>query len=197
MKFSLNNFLYAIKQIVTGGGFAVNSGNTLTSADGGFNQDYNLGLNSGVPASSTVTYTTSSNVPVLQAAAATTTVGTFGFLVPRDYDQATDKLIVRILAKMAGATDAPTLTVAPKVNPLGVAQTTPASVVSAALSTTERAFEFNLSGNGLARDAIVSFTLTAGAHTTDALLIYAIEVVYASCIVSYIDDVDALGIPLR
>jgi hypothetical protein len=195
MKFSPNNFLTELKNIVPGG--LRQNPTAPLPGDGGFNQDYNLGLNGGV-FSGSAALSTVNNVPIITSAASQTTVATYGFLVPRDYDENSDQIRVRILARMGGATNTPTLTVASSTTLLGgtvgVAGT---SVTSAALSNVEAAYEFDLSGQGLTRDEILSFVITAGAHTTDALQIFAIEIVYASCIVSWKDGLDALGNPLR
>jgi len=195
MKFSPNNFLQNIKNIVPGG-LRQNPTAPLPN-DGGFNLDYSLGLNGGVFAAG-ATFTTVNNVPIISSAASNTTIATYGFLVPRDYDENSDQIRVRLLARMGGATNTPTLTVASSTTILGstvgIAGT---SVTSSAITATEAVYEFDLSGQGLTRDEILSFVITAGAHTTDAVQIFAVEVVYASCIVSWRDGLDALGNPLR
>lgn len=196
MKFALNNFLFALKNIVTGSNKPAATGG-VPGVDGGFNLDVTLDLGDVVLGSGT-TYTTTSNVPLLSNAASNTSIGTFSQAIPRDYDEASDKFLVRIIAKSAGATNSPTITVASSTTILGgtvgVAGT---SVVSAATTSLLAVYEFDLSGQGLLRDTILSGTITIGAHTTDAFQVFAIEFVYSSCVVSYKDTTDALGNPLR
>lgn len=205
MKFSPNNYLYMVKQLVTGSDVPVLTGGSVP-ADGGYLVDQPFMLNNGVLAASTITYTTASTVPLISAAAATTNIGVWSMQIPRDYDQTSDKFIVRILARSAGATNTPTLTVASSTTIMnstgaiasGVAIGAPGtSVTSAALSTTLTEYEFDLSGQGLTRDSILSFNLAASAHTTDAVQVFAIAAVYASCQVSWLDAVDVLNHPLR
>lgn len=209
MRFTPDNFLYALRQIVTGGGKLSNS--TLPAPDGGFNQDVNVGLNSG-PLASGATLTTSNNVPIISSAASSTAllINTNSFIVPRDYDQTTDKVIVRIFAKSAGTTDTPTLTVASSTTVLaGTVGVAAKSITGAAISNKVAVYEYDLSGLGLVRDEILSFTLTSAVHNTDAVQVFAIELVYASTLVAFTDGnltggdptdlagLDALGNPLR
>lgn len=195
MHLSPNNFLYLIKQTVTGG-LAPNTTGPLP-ADGGFNLDAVLSLAPDVPGAS-ATVVNVNNTPVLSSAASQTTIGTWSFPIGRDYDEAGDQIRVRLLARSAGATNTPTLTVNSFITALGgtvgVAGTI---VVGTAITATEAAYEFNLSGQGLVRDSVLSFNVVAGAHTTDAVQIFAVEVTYASCLVSFRDGLDALGNPLR
>lgn len=195
MHFSPNNFLYLVKQLVTGGLKPDATG--PLPADGGFYLDYQVALGSGIN-STGATIISVNNVPILSSAASNTLITDIGFLVPRDYDEASDQIKVRLLARSGGTTNTPTLTVASSTTQLGstvgVAGT---SVVSAAITAVEAAYEFDLSGQGLTRDSILNFTVTASAHTTDTVQIFGIEVVYASCLVSWKDGFDALGNPLR
>ena len=116
MLFTPDNFLYNVKQIVPGGAKELST--SPQPADGGFNQDYNLGLNGGV-FSGSAALSTVNNVPIITSAASQTTVVTYGFLVPRDYDENADQIRVRILARMGGTTNTPTLTVASSTTLLG------------------------------------------------------------------------------
>lgn len=196
MKLSLNNFLIGIKQIVTGSNRPALVGG-VPGADGGFNLDVTYDLGDVVLGSGT-TFTTTSNVPLLSNAASNTSIGTITQLIPRDYDEASDKFLVRVIAKSAGGTNSPTITIASSTTVLGgTVGVTGSTVVSGATSSTLTAYEFDLSGQGLVRDAILSATITIGAHTTDAFQVFAIEIVYSSCVVSYKDTTDALGNPLR
>lgn len=198
MKYGPQNFLYGIKQLVSGSNKPAATGG-VPGVDGGFNQDYMLD-NGDVVLGTGTTYTTTSNVPILSNAASSTnlTVGTFSYLIPRDYDQASDKLLIRIVAKSAGGTDTPKITVASSTSALGgtvgVAGT---SVTSASTSSTLAVYEFDLSGQGLVRDTILSAVITLATHNTDAFQVFFIEIVYASNLVAYTDGVDALGNPLR
>jgi hypothetical protein len=206
MKFGPQNFLFGVKNIVPGSDSPLATGGAVP-ADGGFLLDVSMDLNDGVFAGSTITYTTASTVPIISAAAATTLITTYGFQIPRDYDETSDKVVVRILARDAGTTNTPTLTVASSTTIMNATGAMAAGVVignpgvtapvSAALSSTLTEYEFDLSGQGLTRDSILSFTITASAHTTDAVQIFAVGLVYASCLVSWRDAVDVLNHPLR
>jgi len=205
MRFSCDNFLYALKQIVTGGGKLSNS--TLQAPDGGYNKDEQLDVTDAVLGTGTTTGLVS-NMVALTTAASSTTVGTWQYQIPRDYDQTTDKLIVRITADSAGTTDTPTLTLTPHTLLPGGTSVAVTGKVSAAVTNKPAVYEFDFSGNGLVRDQFIAFTLTTGAHTTDAVQTYGVQVVYASCLVAYTDatlgndpadlaGLDALGNPLR
>ena len=206
MKYGPYNFLFGIKNLVPGSDTPVATGGAVP-ADGGFLLDVSMDLNDGVFAGSTITYTTASTVPIISAAAATTLITTYGWQVPRDYDETTDYVVVRVLARDAGTTNTPTLTVASSTTIMNSTGILAAGVaigatgftapVSAALSSTLTEYEFPLSGQGLVRDSILSFTITASAHTTDAVQIFAVDLVYASCLVSWRDAVDVLNHPLR
>lgn len=206
MRFSCDNFLYALKQIVTGGGKLSNS--TLQAPDGGFNKDEQLDVTDAVLGTGT-TAGLVSNMVALTNAASSTTVGTWQYQIPRDYDQTTDKLIVRVIADSAGTTDTPKLTVTPHTLSLGGTSVAITGIqTSSGVSNKPAVFEFDFSGNGLSRDELIAFTLTTAAHTTDAVQVYGFQVVYASCLVAYTDatlgndpadlaGLDALGNPLR
>jgi hypothetical protein len=72
------------------------------------------------------------------------------FLVPRDYDEKTDEFTFEVVAKMAGATDVPTLTLDPDKQVIGAAAAQMAvssgSLTTAALSTTLTKYTFKLNG---------------------------------------------------
>lgn len=185
MKLSLNNFLYGIKQIVTGGGLE-KDGITAVN-DAGYLLDENDLLDAGTLPSGTTFTTDTNGFAILSVAATNTTVTSLGFWVPRDYDEATDELHVRFAANSAGATDTPTVTVTPKFQAVGGSSTafSPATQVSAALSATAQLFDFVWRKQGLKRDTFVVFTFTSGAHTTDALQVRSLGVTYRSTLVSY------------
>jgi hypothetical protein len=130
-------------------------------------------------------------------------IGTIEWAVPRDYDEATDSLYVRVLASQLTQSTDDDVQLDAKVylktagSALGadIDPTKPATV----LSTTEQWLTFDLSGNSLERDDLVYFNLiTDGHNDTDGeeVLIHAIEFVYRSTIVSY-DEEDASGNDLR
>jgi len=179
MKLSLNNFLYGIKQIVTGN----------TTTDGGFLRDTHNLIGESVLATSVTYIADGSGYPVLNAAASITAVAAIPFILPRDYDEAVDVFTVEVVAYMAGATDTPTLTLDPDKQVIGSASSQMAvssgSLTTAALSTTATKYTFSLSANGLLRDTLVKLTLTSGAHTTDALRVLSVRITYRSTLVSY------------
>lgn len=193
MKASENNFLTFLQGVVTG--------------DEGFFVDRNDLIGSSVLATS-VTYIADGNgYPVLNAAAGITAVAAVGFVVPRDYDEHSDKLVVRFAAKMAGATDTPTLTLVAKKMTVGSAPATltadeadaslgTSDATTAALGTTAQTFEVVFTGQGLTRGQIVLLTLTSAAHATDALQLQQIGVSYRSTLVSY-DRETTAGVALR
>lgn len=195
MKLTLNNFFGAVKELVMGGGYAAD-GVTVRN-DAGFLVDRNDFVGASVLAAS-VTRITASNYPVLNAAAGITAVANFSFVVPRDYDEATDELHLNIVALMAGATDVPTLTIAARSMVTGAASgvITPVSgSPTAALSTTAQKFDLLFRKQALKRDMILSFTVTSAAHATDALQVQELGVSYRSTLVSYNETDNANGKP--
>lgn len=133
------------------------------------------------------------NLRVASSPAGTTAIGSVNFVVPRDYDEATDTLQLRIGIASAGSTDAPAITAAAyRKRPGSSIATITASVTgktasggTLTMSTTEQLMVFNLSRAGLRRNDAVTILLTSAAHTTDALLIYYVQPVYRSTLVSY------------
>lgn len=127
----------------------------------------------------------------IQLAASQTTLGTLTFQIPRDYDESVDKMYVRFLAGSAGTTNAPTIDAA-------LYQKKPATALSADLNPTISAAVSKTSATtgtgwveiaaetlGLDAGAAVTWVFTTSAHTTDALNVYAIEVVYYSDLAYY------------
>lgn len=126
------------------------------------------------------------NAMIFSAAAGTTTVGSMNFVVPRDYDEATDDFRFRVKADMSGSTDTPTIHVVVYQKRTGVALATlVTSSNSAALGTTEQDIEFDLGRKGLKRDDALTITIIADAHTTDNVQIWDAYPVYRSTLVSY------------
>lgn len=188
MLFNPATFLTHVKNMVMGGGMKADL--VTPKLDAGYLVDFNDMLDSSILATSVTYIADGSGYPVLNAAASITAVAAFSFQVPRDYDEATDELHLKVVAKMAGATDVPTLTLVAKNMVIGSAAgaitTQPTSQTpTAALSATAQKFTFKFVGRGLKRDNIVLFTLTSGAHTTDALQVQNLGVAYRSCLVSY------------
>jgi hypothetical protein len=127
------------------------------------------------------------NLRVFKAVAGTTAVGTVEIVIPRDYDEATDTLNLKILAAMSGATDTPKLTVAAFRKRAGanIATVHAGLQTTTALSSADKAISFNLSRKGLLRDDVITLIITSEAHATDAILVYGVQPSYRSCLVSY------------
>lgn len=219
MRANSDNFLYFLRTIITGGGklsvtpfgTTTNQLSNLQPADGGINEDVVLSLGDAALGSSTTLITDTQGLRALQTNT-NLTVATWGFVVPRDYDQAQDKFRVRIFAAMTGNTDTPVLTLtASTLLPAGtlnssntlnttntlvstgaatgstVTQLSPLTI-SSTLSSTQAVYEFELSGMGLFRDQVVSLKLTTSAHTTDKVNIYGFNVVYGWTITAFTDE---------
>ena len=131
-------------------------------------------------------------------------IGNIVWPVPRDYDENTDVLILRVLAsQLTLSTDNDVeLDVEMYVKTAGSAlsadkdPTKPGTVLTVA----EQWIEIDLTGQSLKRDDVVIIELiTNGANDTDGeeVLIHAVELAYRSCIVSYDDEDDAEGNALR
>lgn len=118
------------------------------------------------------------------AAASTTASGSFIFTVPGDYDSVADELKFLVTAAMGGATNTPTLTVTAYSrrpgSALGSALT---AVASAAVSATSAVKTISLTAPALRAGDIVTVNLVSGAHTTDALNIYGVQIQYKGGIV--------------
>jgi hypothetical protein len=124
------------------------------------------------------------------AAASGTASGSFTFIVPKDYDKVNDELKINVVANSAGNTDSPTLTATAyrkrTLTALTAALTAVASSAvpksaSPAAIADERTID--LSGNSLLPGDVLTINLVAGAHTTDALNIYSVEMQYKGDIV--------------
>lgn len=262
MKLSINNFLYGIRQIVTGGGrhndgspyndsgylrraegvslstmlpsanlSASTAALTLTNMEDGSanntlvaigdtsttNQSDNIELNfdkvgdeinaliSDVAAirNAPSGVADETNAKVYKVEEGQDTVGTVRWQVPRDYDEETDELTVRVLASMVSVSTDDDVELDAQVykktagSALGsdLDPTKPGTV----LSTTEQWLEFDLGDNSLARDDVLFFTLiTNGANDTNGeeVLIHDLEFLYRSTLVSY-DEEDSSGNSLR
>jgi hypothetical protein len=210
MHFSPNNFLYMIKQLVTGDNGASNeysgSGvNTVTgtasAADGGIQVDKYIGFGD-VTLISGTTIITVNGVPELVTTASDTNAAILSIPIPRDYDEASDHFIIRVLVALANADSGITLTGTPTIllpgntaaNSAGsaVTATLPFNTANAALSTTYQVVEINLSSNGLLRDNVIAVEIAYAGTTTGVGRIASLEYHYDSTIVSY-NDTDTTG----
>jgi hypothetical protein len=124
---------------------------------------------------------------VVSAVASSNVLGSFSFSVPKDYDKVKDELTIRVIVNSAGTTDVPTLTCTAYNKRAATALSAALTVVASAAipnSTTKAAERsISLSGNLLQPDDILWINLVSGAHTTDAISIYGVDVVYRSNIV--------------
>lgn len=146
------------------------------------------------------------NLLVQSFAAGTTAAGSFSIVVPRDYDENTDTLAVKVAAAMAGSSDTTTgISVTVYRKRPGASIATVATAVEGKLSgistgadltTASQVLSFNISRFGLQRDDALTFVFTAQAHATDALLVYSVEPVYRSTLVSY-DETDDSNTPFN
>jgi hypothetical protein len=121
----------------------------------------------------------------VQSASSTTDLGSMRVTVPRDYDFDADELRVRFLCNSAGTTDAPVISVQPYIKREGIALRTGTAASSAAVTktsaTTGAAWkEVKLDGNLLRPGDAVALVFTIGAHTTDAINFYGVEIYYRS-----------------
>ncbi len=123
----------------------------------------------------------------------------FNFSVPEDYDESVDKLRIRALVSMDGGTTdtvyldaeiyrkragaAATADLDPTIDPVRI----PAAIASAAWS------EVDADGNDLQGGDQLTVVLKTAAHTTDGMLVYGIEVVYAADLVYYDQDDRAIS----
>lgn len=119
----------------------------------------------------------------------------FNFSVPQDYDESVDKFRIRALVSMdGGITDTVYLdaeiyrkragaAATADLDPTAETTAIPAAVASAVWS------EVDADGNSLQGGDQLTVVLKTGEHTTDGILVYGIEIVYAGDIVYY-DETD-------
>lgn len=121
--------------------------------------------------------------------ASQTDLGTLTFMIPRDYDATVDKLYIRFLANSAGDTNTPTIDCAMYRKRAGAALSSDIDpTISAAVNnnTTKAGWvEIVSEDDGWQPGDAVTCVFTTSAHTTDALNVYALEVVYYSDLVYY------------
>lgn len=186
------NFLTRVKDLVMGGG-RDSAGNA--KLDSGFLVTDALKLPGDLTTIDGLTLTaatvpavlrTETNGMTVAGAASSTALGSFTYQVPRDYDEATDEFKIRVLAGMDGATDTPTLDATVYRKRAGVALSADLNPsASAALAAATAWKTIDGSGKALKRDDVLTVNLLSGAHTTNALSVHAIEIVYRSTLVSY------------
>lgn len=129
------------------------------------------------------------NAIAVVVAASTTAGGSFVFQVPKDYDKVADELKINVQVVSGGTTNVPTLTATAYRKRATLALTGALTVVaSTAIPTStvgagERTIV--LSGNGLQASDTITVNLVTGAHTTDTVVIYTVEVLYKGSIVFY------------
>jgi hypothetical protein len=110
-----------------------------------------------------------------------TVLGDLTFTVPRNYDKAKDKMRVRFLCNSAGDTNTPTIDAALYRKRAGAALSSDLDPTISASVNNSTALadwvEVDADGLGLEPGDAVTFVFTTSAHTTDALNVYAVEVV--------------------
>ena len=143
------------------------------------------------------------NAPLLKVEEAVDSIGTVRFVVPRDYDENTDELKLRVKASMVSvAVDTDVQLDSEMYVKRGVAAlsadknpTKPSTVLALAPAWVT----FNLSRKGLVRDDIVYIKLITDGHNDtngEEVLIHDFELVYRSTLVSY-NERDSSGNDLR
>ena len=184
--FNAATFLFNTQFIVTGNGFKrVIQGlniNQLHLADGA-----PLAADSGNPMRASLeTY-----FEGVQLASSQTDLGSLTFPIPRDYDESIDKLHIRFLANSAGDTNTPTIDAAMyrKRKETALSSDIDPTISGAVNNNTAKAdwVEIVSESDGWKAGDSVTCLFTSSAHTTDALNVYDIEVVYASDLVYYED----------
>lgn len=183
MLFNPSNFLRLVKSLVVGGGFLKDGINT--SDDAGFLKDFVIPVGAGALAAGATVGTDANAQPRISVAATNTGIVTYGFVVPREYDESTDEFTVRFWALSGGATDTPTITVTPRVGNVVAAPTAITAVTTAAVGATATLYEVTFRRAGLVRNSLLTLTFTSAAHGTDALLFYGVHITIRSTLVSY------------
>jgi hypothetical protein len=170
MQASLNNFLYFLKQLVTGEG----------PVDGGILVDGQSVLDSA------------------ESASGQTTLAEANYVVPRNYDEASDHLKLNFTGRMDGTTDTPDVDVVVTLTRKGESDSTiQSSTTVFSLDDSYDDAVLDLSGNGLQRGDFLDIAITIGSHSTDGVERLSVRPEYRSTLVSYDDGDDANGNPLR
>lgn len=130
------------------------------------------------------------NALIVQVIAGQTQGGSFVFEVPKDYDETADELKINVLSNSSANTDAPTLDATVYRKRAGVALSadlnpaaTAAISKSATPATAASIRTIDVSGKGIKGGDVLTINLVTGAHATDAVNIYAINVQYKSQLV--------------
>ena len=129
------------------------------------------------------------NFEGVQLPSSQTDLGTLTFKIPRDYDKDNDYLRLRFLVNSGGDTDTPSIDAAMYRKRAGAALSSDLDPTISAVVNTNTAIadwvEVNADGLGMQAGDGVSFDLSTGGTrgTSDALNIYAIEVIYKSDLV--------------
>ena len=125
-----------------------------------------------------------------------TDLGSLTFMIPRSYDATIDKMRIRFLVQSAGDTNTPTIDCAMYRKRAGAALTADIDpTISAAVNnntTLAGWVEIVSEGDGWEPGDAVTCIFTTSAHTTDALNIYALEVVYISDLAYWEEDASEL-----
>ncbi|MCP4598509.1 hypothetical protein [Neptuniibacter sp.] len=128
------------------------------------------------------------NFEGIQSTNGQTDLGSLQFEIPRDYDQAVDKLKVRFLAQSAG-TDVPTIDAAMYRKRAGAALSSDLNpTISGAINSLTALADYvevNCDSLSLQPGDAISMDFTLSAHATHAANIYAIEIEYHSTFVYY------------
>ncbi len=177
------HFLKQLDGVITGSGFKrVIQGVNINTvrADGGL-----ILTNSTNPSRTAV----ETSFDALVGASSQTDLGRLVFNIPRDYDQSLDFLRIRFLVQSAGDTNTPTIDGAIYRKRGGVALSADLDpTISGAINTLTALadyVEINADGLGMRPGDALNVELTASAHTTDAIHIYGLEVVYKSDLVYF------------
>lgn len=147
------------------------------------------------------------NARVFKVPANIDTIGNIAWKIPRDYDEATDTLVLRVLAsQLTLSTDNDVkLDVelyrkrAAVALSADLAPSFSSDTAVPVLSTAEQWLEFDLSRLTFRRDDVATIELITDGHNDTAgeeVLIHAVELVYRSTLVSY-DRVDSANVSLR
>lgn len=189
MNLSQDNYLYAIKQIITG------QNTSSGAADGGFLVDEDISKNLQVISTAVTLGTGALSTTVISASTVITnpvipSTGSiqFGpFHIGRDYDQASDTCQFRFTGSVAaGAVTEPIAAWLNVYAPGAVPSSSTATAVQTAtctlVSTTYNAFAVSVSGNSLAQDDIIYLNLST---STAPITVLGGALVYASCQVAW------------
>jgi len=122
------------------------------------------------------------NFEGLVVSSSQTALGDLTFVVPRNYDKAKDRLRVRFLCNAGGDTDTITIdaTLFRKRAGAALSSDLGPTISGSVNSNTAKAGWVEVKADGLSLEPgdAVTFVFTTSAHTTDALNVYGVEVVY-------------------